>query len=283
MLEAIEKHNSQVVGIDSVAHRTPSQRFVASLARLFPRVVFAIALPMTASHAQQMPASGDSVKEIRPFPFAPGERLEYRISFGPLHVGHGSMELDAVDTVRGVPTYHAVFHVAGGTLFFRVDDRLESWFDTTTLTSLRFTQSIHEGRYHSQRAFEIFPAEGRYERAGDTSYATVPAPLDDISFLFFLRTLSLTVGSAYSFDRYFQAEGNPIGLHVLRQERITVPAGSFDAIVVQPLIKTRGIFSQKGRAEVWLRADGGHEVLQMKAHVVFGSISLVLTKEEMKQ
>lgn len=192
------------------------------------------------------------------------------------------MELDTVDTVRGVPTYHAIFRLTGGTLFFRVDDRMESWFDTTTLTSLRFTQKLHEGRYHADRDFELYPAEQRYERLGDTSYATVAAPLDDISFLYFVRTLSLSVGAEYRFDRYFQLDGNPIVLRVLRMERITVPAGEFDAIVVQPLIRTRGIFSQKGHAEVWLRADGGHEVLQMKSHLAFGSISLVLTGERTK-
>jgi len=52
---------------------------------------------------------------------------------------------------------------------------------------------------------------------------------------------------------------------------------SSSAFVVQPQIATRGIFSQRGHAEVWLRADGGHEVLQMKSHLAFGSISLYLT------
>jgi len=112
---------------------------------------------------------------------------------------------------------------------------------------------------------------------GDTTYATVAEPLDDASFLYFVRTLTLQVGAQYTFDRYFQLAGNPIVLNVLREERITVPAGTFDAIVVQPIIATRGIFSEHGRAEVWLRADGGHEVLQMKSHVAFGSLSLYLT------
>jgi len=133
--------------------------------------------------------------------------------------------------------------------------------------------------YDAQRDFEMYPAEQRYERVGDTSYATVAAPLDDASFLYFVRTLSLRVGEEYRFDRYFQLAGNPIILRVLRTERITVPAGTFDAIVVQPLITTRGIFSQKGRAQVWLRADGSHEVLQMNSHLVFGSLTLVLTGE----
>jgi hypothetical protein len=141
---------------------------------------------------------------------------------------------------------------------------------------LRFTQNIHEGRYHAQRDFELYPQRGFYIRSNDT-VRTVAEPLDDASFLYFVRTISLGVGDRYEFARYFQPDGNPIVLRVLRRERVFVPAGTFDAFVVQPQIATRGIFSERGHAEVWLRADGAHEVLQMKSHLAFGSINLYLT------
>lgn len=212
-------------------------------------------------------------------PFAPGERLDYNISFGPIHVGSGSMELTLGDTLRDQPTYHAVFRITGGTFFYRVDDRIESWFTVDSFASLKFTQNLHEGRYHADRVFDIYPNLRMYVRVGDTARASVADPLDDASFLYFVRTLPLTVGATYRFDRYFQTEGNPVVIRVLRSERITVPAGTFDAIVIQPQITTSGIFSKNGRAEVWLRADGGHEVLQMKSHLAFGSINLYLTRE----
>jgi hypothetical protein len=222
-------------------------------------------------------ASRDVSSRAAALPFAPGERLEYSISFGPLHVGSGSMELTFGDTVREEPTYHATFRLNGGTFFFRVDDRIESWFDTTRFTSLRFTERIREGRYHADRDYEIFPGQSVYVPRGDTARASVPEPLDDASFLYFVRTLTLDVGAQYEFHRYFQLQGNPIVLRVLRREQVSVPAGRFNAIVVQPLITTGGIFSQRGHAQVWLRADGGHEVLQMKSHLAFGSINLYLT------
>jgi hypothetical protein len=221
----------------------------------------------------------DSLARRESLPFTPGEHLEYTISFGPIHVGSGSMQLTRGDTLRGQPTYHAVFRISGGTLFFRVADRIESWFTVDSLTSLKFTQSLHEGRYHAERNFDIYPSRHVYVPVGDTARPSVADPLDDASFLYFVRTLPLVLGATYRFDRYFQVDGNPVVIRVLRQERITVPAGTFDAIVVQPQITTGGIFSKNGRAEVWLRADGAHEVLQMKSHLAFGSINLYLTRE----
>ena len=231
----------------------------------------------TGDGAQRAIASTGSIERAF-LPFTPGEKLEYSISYGALHVGHGTMELEAGDSVHGVPTYHAIFRMSGGTLLFRVDDQIESWFDTTDFSTLRFRQHIHEGHYRAARDFEFDPARGEYLKVGDTTYATVAKPVDDASFLYFVRTLSLNVGAEYRFDRYFQLSGNPIILRVLRTDRVKVPAGDFDAVVVQPIIATRGIFSRGGHAEIWLRADSAHEVLQMKSGLAFGSINLYLTK-----
>jgi hypothetical protein len=64
---------------------------------------------------------------------------------------------------------------------------------------------------------------------------------------------------------------------VLRREHIKVPAGEFDAIVVRPIIKTKGIFSEGGRAEIWLSDDTNRIMLQMKSKLPFGSLNLYLT------
>ncbi len=210
-------------------------------------------------------------------PFAAGERLTYDVRFGPLHVGHGTMLLADVDTVRGHIAWRAIFTISGGTLFFKVRDSTVSWFDTTTLSSLRFVQHIREGRYHADRDYQIYPERATYARLDKPEVPSVREPLDDASFLYFLRTVPLEVGRTYRFDRYFQPEGNPVIIHVLRREQVTVPAGTFTAIVVQPQITTPGIFSQKGHAEVWLADDSTHRMLQLKSGLSFGSLNLYLT------
>jgi Protein of unknown function (DUF3108) len=214
-----------------------------------------------------------------PLPFAAGEMASYSLSFGALHVGNGSMTLTGADTVRGRPAWHAVFLINGGTLFFRVRDRIESWFDVRTLSSLRFSQSIHEAGYRAERLFEIYPERARYVQRGKEEKPSVSAPLDDASFLYFIRTLPLaTIGERHELPRYFQPQGNPVVVRVLRRERVTVPAGTFDAVVVQPQITTKGIFSETGHAEIWIADDPSHVILQMKSSLAFGSINLYLSR-----
>jgi hypothetical protein len=211
-----------------------------------------------------------------PVPFGIGERLDYEVRLSGLRVGSGFMEVSAMDSIRGRETWHTSFGIRGGIAFYRVNDRYESWFDTRTLASLRYYQQIDEGSYERETRFEIYPERRVYVDAKGAEQPTVEDPLDDGSFLYFLRTIPLEVGKEYTFDRYFKADRNPVRIRVLRRDRVSVPAGTFDAIVVQPIIKTRGIFSENGRAEVWLSDDEHRIMLQMKSRFSRFSLNLFL-------
>jgi hypothetical protein len=101
-------------------------------------------------------------------------------------------------------------------------------------------------------------------------------PLDECSFLFYLRALPLEIGKTYTVDRYYHADKNPIVVTVLRKEHISVPAGEFDAIVLKPVIKSNGLFSVKSDAEVWLASDASHTLLKLKSKLSLGTLYLEL-------
>jgi hypothetical protein len=209
-------------------------------------------------------------------PFGVGERLDYEARLSGIRVGNGWMEVSKMDSIRGREAWHTSFGIKGGLAFYRVNDRYESWFDTRSLASLRYHQQIDEGSYERESKFEIYPDRRVFVDAKGAEHPTSEDPLDDGSFLYFLRTIPLEVGKEYSFDRYFRVDRNPVRIKVLRKERVTVPAGTFDAVVVQPIIKTKGIFSENGRAEVWLSDDEHRIMLQMKSRFSRFSLNLFL-------
>lgn len=228
-----------------------------------------------AQHSVVMPSSGE-VGARAAVPFGHGERADYSVKYGPFSVGRASTEVFRLDTIRGREAWHILFHVRGGIPGFRVDDRMESWMDTGTLASLRFRQDMNEGSHERERVFEIFPDKGVFTEDQKEPQPTVTFPLDDGSFLFFVRTIPLEVGLEYSFDRYFRPDRNPVRIQVLRKEKIQVPAGEFETIVIRPIIKARGVFSEGGRAEVWLTDDSRRIMVQLKTHMKLGSLSLFL-------
>jgi hypothetical protein len=224
-----------------------------------------VALTMPAEPARQVPV-----------PFSIGERLEYDVKFGVLKVGSGRMEVLGIETIRGREAWHTAFTVKGGTFFYKVNDRLESWIDIETFASLRHVQDLQEGKRDRERRFEIYPDRLVYTENDSEERPTARDPLDDGSFLYFIRTVPLTVGQTYDFPRYFRPDRNPVRVRVLRKESVKVPAGRFDAVVIQPIIKSKGIFSENGQAEIWLSDDDRRIMLQMKSNLSFGTLNLYL-------
>ena len=223
-----------------------------------------------------LPAEGQRAPAV--VPFATGEVLVYDVKFGAIRVGSGGMRVVGIDTIRGQPTWHVRFSISGGTFFYKVNDVYESWMDIYTLNSLRYVQDQNQGSRDRERRYEIFPELAIYHEVAKNNreMPSVYEPLDDGSFLFFIRTVDLEVGQTYEFNRYFKPDRNPVIIRVLRKERIKVPAGTFNAIVLQPIIKTSGIFGEGGQAEIWLSDDDRRMMLQMKSRLAFGSLNLYL-------
>ncbi|MGH8311014.1 MAG: DUF3108 domain-containing protein, partial [Steroidobacteraceae bacterium] len=218
----------------------PAFTFVATLAT----ALLQAAVAEQADTTRRMDCNSDfSV------PFDVGERLTYDAYFGPLKAGEGTMEVVSREDIRGVDTWHTRFQIRGGVPFYRVDTMLESWISTQCFHSLRFHQDQDIGEDERVRRVEIFPERGVYKENEKAEVPTVSNPLDDGSFFYFVRTLELETGKTYSFDRYFRPDRNPVIIKVLRRERVRVPAGSFNAVVIQPIIKSRGIFSENGEAQ----------------------------------
>ena len=258
--------------------RRAGRTALAAVAVLFGVVGFAGHAQVSAQNA--FTTSADVASGAESVPFGPGERSTFEVRFGAIKVGSGSLEMTGVEKIRGRDAWHTQFTVQGGTFFYRVNDVYQSWIDVENLHSLMFKRQIEEGNRRRTQTFEIIPERGIYierTRQKTETDKTVSEPLDEGGFLYFVRTIPLKVGETYDFNRYFIPDRNPVRLRVLRKERITVPAGTFNAIVVRPIIKTTGIFSEKGQAEVWLSDDSTRKLLQVKSRLSFGSLNLFLT------
>jgi hypothetical protein len=222
--------------------------------------------------------------------FGVGESLVYDVKYGFLNVGTGKMEVVGIDTIRGREAWHFRLAIRAGIPGFRVHDVLESWVDVESFKALRYRQTLTQGGKQEKDSIEIYPERGVYQEvewrqardgSGWTQKAkpeapTVSEPLDEASFLFFARTQPLEEGNTYTFARYYKPDKNPVQVTVVRREKVNVPAGTFSTIVLRPVFKTKGIFSQNGRAEMWVTDDDRRMMVRMETHVAFGSITLLL-------
>jgi hypothetical protein len=209
--------------------------------------------------------------------FGVGELLEYDVRVAIVH-GSASLEIVGLDTIRGRPAWHTVSKTRGGMLGIRVNDRLDSWIDVNTISTLRYKEDVSEANYKRKRDYEFYPDQKLYIEGTDTTQ-TVDRPVDQTSIFYLLRTLDLRPGLDTSFSNYFMVDRNPIRLIVLGREHISVPAGDFETVIVRPIIKAKGLFSEGGDARVWISDDDRRIVVQVKAKVPglpFGGMNMYL-------
>lgn len=208
--------------------------------------------------------------------FGMGESMVYDVKYGMFNVGTARMDVIGVDTVRGRKVWHTKLEIEGGIPGYRVHDVLESWIDVETFNSLRHRQATVEGKRERTKVYEIMPERGVYREDKKPERPTVESPLDEGAFIYFVRNQPLEVGRTYDYNRYFIPDRNPVTVIAARRERLTVPAGTFQTIVVKPIIKSKGVFSKNGRAEIWFTDDDRRLMVRMETHVIFGTISLQL-------
>jgi len=214
-------------------------------------------------------------------PWGPGERLEYGVKLGVFNAGDAFMDVVGVDSIRGEPTYHIQMGLKASMLFgaAKLDDKWDSWVDTRLLLTRRYIRDLKDTGYTTYRHYEFYPEELYWERtdndeSGDLATAF---PLDDIAFIYYVRTLPLEVGKTYTVPRYFKKEGNPVVVYVEGKDVKKTDAGEFNTIVVRPTIKTRGLFSEGGEAELHFTDDENRYLVYMRIKVpLVGSVTLHL-------
>jgi hypothetical protein len=212
------------------------------------------------------------------YPFAVGEKLSYTAKLGMLKLGAGTLEVAAIDTVRGVESFRLRFRLRGKTMFYSLDDVLESWIGTSDLNSRRFIQDFVENERTTKRHFEIFPDSGYYREQGKDALHDAPRdPLDDAAFFYFVRVTPLEAGKKYTYDRYFRKDRNPVTIEVLKREKMELPDGTkVQCLVLHPTIDTKGMFSKRSETRIWLTDDERRLPVQIRTKFPFGTITLRL-------
>jgi hypothetical protein len=229
--------------------------------------------------------AADVVASSSGYRVSAGEHAAYDVELKGHRVGRGSFDVIRADSVDGRNTMHASLKVTGGLLFAKVDDQFDSWFDPHRFTSRRFVQNQREVGHTRRRHYEIAPEQGTFveKHSGRVDSLSTDEPLDDVSFLFYVRTLPLRVGDVDTIPRYFKS-GRDVIIRVVGKRTITVPAGTFETIAVQPTItNASGLFGQGGNAEVYFTDDSARTLVMLKSDVpVLGSLSLMLRENGSK-
>jgi hypothetical protein len=283
-------------GISTVTRRR--ERDIRSRALRFVALAFALALVPVALDADSLDtaepdttnitgsltlASPDSLDVLPAVndAFRPGESLKFSVQYGPIHAGSAYLEVPEVSNWNGHKAYLLVARAESNTFFsqfYRVRNRIESRWDSVGRFSLRYLENRREGgtKAVNEIVFDHDKGEAIYK---DGEVFPIPLQVQDaLSSFYFTRLQALPLGGSVVFDYHASRKSQPMEVRVLGRDRVSTPAGTFDCVVIEPVLKAGGIFKNKGRLVIWLTEDERRIPVLMRSKVAVGSISVILQK-----
>ena len=267
--------------------RTKFQTFLltlvifAGLIPLFYFVTIEIGIAQAADDfSSEEILSDDSLDRfVENVAFGVNEKLSFDINYGFVNAGMATMEVVALIEYESRPCYQIITKAKSNKFFssfYKVEDRVESIVDAIGLYSWRFEKNLREGSYRSDRMYSFNQRENLVYYNKDTT-EVAPYVQDALSIMYYIRTQDLKVGESFFIDNYIDGKKYKTEIKTIKKETIKVDAGSFDCILVEPLMQSVGVFKHSGKLKVWLTDDRLKMPVLMKSKVLVGSISAELT------
>ena len=185
--------------------------------------------------------------QSRPLPFAAGETLQY-VARAPHGLrGKATMIVAGAETVRGVPTMVLRFDFSTHVGFVRIADHTTSWLDPVEFAAQRFDkQEVRFMARHSEHV-ELQPATRDWTEAdGLTGKSPTTDPLDELSFIYWLRTLTLAADSTITLERHFDPARNPTVIRSLGRGHVETPMGTFATREVEMRVRDTRNYKGEG-------------------------------------
>lgn len=229
-------------------------------------------------YANDLPPDSFAVLAPGRVPFGAGEKLVFSVQYGLVSAGEATLEVRNLAAIDGRPCYRIVSDARTNDFFskfFTVRDRYESYMDTTSLYSLRYEKHVREGKFKRDEAVDFNQATHRAVYK-DKTVPIPPRTQDVLSALYYVRTLPLEVGQSISVANHTDGKNYPLVIKVLGREHVKVDAGEFDCIIVEPILRGPGVFTQQGRLTVWLTDDRRRMPVIMQSKVVIGHVAAIL-------
>ena len=211
--------------------------------------------------------------------FGVNEKLSFDINYGFVNAGTATMEVVALIEYENRPCYQIITQANSNKFFssfYKVEDRVESIVDAIGLYSWRFEKNLREGSYRSDRMYSFNQRDNLVYYNKDTT-EVAPYVQDALSIMYYIRTQDLKVGESFFIDNYIDGKKYKTEIKTIKKETIKVEAGSFDCVLVEPLMQSVGVFKHSGKLKVWLTDDRLKMPVLMKSKVLVGSISAELT------
>jgi hypothetical protein len=215
-----------------------------------------------------------------------GETLTYNVSWSNIFTAGIvvlKVENETLPGGRSALSFVVTGHSTGVVdKLYHVHDTARSIFDPLIAQSLSYNLMETYGKKQRRHELAFDPVHRTViSKLNDDAPETLPVPenvLDPVSALYVIRMMeNVTIGKRMVISVFENGKNWAVEIQVLGKEKVTTPAGEFDAIKLRTYPRYQGVFLNKGVVFLWLSDDHKKIPLLIKSSLKVGFFVLTLT------
>ena len=232
---------------------------------------------------------GQRVRTVKNESFGRGEKLEFKVYYhsavtGNVTAGYGSISVTEDNRkFNNRDTYHIVATGKSSgffNVFFKVDDRFESYVDEDGIFPWLFTRRTREGGYKKDDVVNFYHFSG--SAVSRKAITHIPINVQDIiSSFYFARTLdaeTIKPGDVFNLPFFLDDSVYFSKVKFFGRETIKTSIGRIKCLKLKPMMAKGGVFKDEYPMTLWVSDDSNKIPIMAESAVIVGSIKMELIK-----
>jgi hypothetical protein len=222
----------------------------------------------------------DKGRYVKNEAFKCGEKLVYRIHYGPIDAGIATIKIsDSLRPILGKKAYHVIgTGVSTGILnvVFKVNDRYETYIDARALCPIMFIRRVDEGGFIIKQDM-LFDQSYHIVNSNGKKFKAPPYIQDMLSAFYFSRTINYDNERPGKIDSVVTFVDNQVWslkIRFVRRDTISSDVGKICCMVFEPMVQKGRIFKHNDDLQVWISDDKNHIPIRAQANILVGSIRM---------
>jgi hypothetical protein len=229
-------------------------------------------------------------KRLPELPFKPGEKIYYSIRWSVFDVGTATMEFVGPVQFEGQEAWQIILTAQTNSFadkIYKVRDYNVVWVDKEFTRPLYYVKNQNEGGTHREVAvtFDWDKCKVQYSDKGVAREPIdiKPGSWDPLGITYAVRALDLGYVTHLSIPATDGKKSTTTEIAIVPAEKIRIPAGRFDTVVLVPDTKDLGgVFRKSTDAgiKIWFTDDARHIPVRMASRVAVGSFVAEMVRIE---
>lgn len=163
---------------------------------------------------------------------------------------------------------------------YKVRDAYTTAVDVGGIFPHKFEQRIREGGY-KRDAYTIFDQKNHKAFSKKDTFDIPENVHDVVSAFYYIRTMDVKNfpnDTSIYLKNFFEDSTYSLEVKVLGREKVSVEAGEFNCVKIEPLVKKGGLFKHDGRLFIWVTDDDRKIPVKVGTKIIIGFVGAELKR-----